>query len=184
MTYTKSKTSPNQMFLRAIISLQDIRLIKSPGQLISSVHFHHQKLHHRSHHVISPPFSRPALLLKNLGHHCLQDKYNPLSMVQPTSWSSFYILSFPYVSIVYFFSRFFCGGPFLKSLLNLSQYCFCFMSVFMFQFFDPKARGTLASQAGIESVPFALEGEIFTPGPPPHCLCTEIRCSRQTDSLF
>ena len=31
-------------------------------------------------------------------------------------------------------------GPFLKSLLNLLQYCFCFI----FQFFGPKACGILA----------------------------------------
>ena len=51
-------------------------------------------------------------------------------------------------------------GPFLKSLLNLLQYCFCFM----FCFFWPQARGILALWPGIEPTSPALEGEILTTG--------------------
>ena len=51
---------------------------------------------------------------------------------------------------------------FLKSLLNLLQYCFCFM----FWFFGPEAYGILAPQPGIEPAPPALEGEVLTTGPP------------------
>ena len=45
-------------------------------------------------------------------------------------------------------------GPFLKSLLNLLLYCFCFM-VF---FFGHKAHGILTPQSGIKPVPPALTG--------------------------
>ena len=56
----------------------------------------------------------------------------------------------------------FLGGHFLKSLLNLLQYCFCFM----FWFFGPGACGILAPQPGIEPAPPALEGKVLTTGPP------------------
>ena len=63
----------------------------------------------------------------------------------------------------WFFLRFFfLCGPFLKSLLNLLQYCFCFL----FQFFGPEACGIFAPRPGIEHVPRALEGEVLTTGPP------------------
>ena len=51
---------------------------------------------------------------------------------------------------------------FFKSLLNLFQYCFCFM----FWFFVCEACGILAPKPGIEPAPPALEGEILTAGPP------------------
>ena len=54
----------------------------------------------------------------------------------------------------YCFQIFFWCGPFLKSLLNLLQYCFCFM----FWFFGHKAQGTLPPQPGIKSAFLALEG--------------------------
>ena len=54
------------------------------------------------------------------------------------------------------------GGPFLKSLLNLLQYCFCFL----FWFFCPMTCGILAPRPGSEPIPPALEGEVLTPGPP------------------
>ena len=50
----------------------------------------------------------------------------------------------------------------LKSLLNLLQYCFCFM----FWFFVHEACGILAPQPGIEPTPAALEGEVLTTVPP------------------
>ena len=54
------------------------------------------------------------------------------------------------------------SGRSLKSLLNLSHYCFCFT----FYFFGHKAHGILALQPGIEPVSPALEGKFLTPGPP------------------
>ena len=51
---------------------------------------------------------------------------------------------------------------FLKSLLNLLQYCFCFM----FYSFGREARGLLAPRPVIEPAPPALEGEVLTTGPP------------------
>ena len=58
---------------------------------------------------------------------------------------------------------FFWCGPFLKSLLNLLQYCFCFM---FFVFFGREACGILAPQPGVEHAPPVLEGEVLTTGPP------------------
>ena len=46
-----------------------------------------------------------------------------------------------------------------KSLLNLLQYCFCFM----FCFFDHKMCGIVAPRPGTEPSPSALEGKILTP---------------------
>ena len=51
---------------------------------------------------------------------------------------------------------------FLKPLLNLLQYCFCFM----FWCFGREACGLLAPQPGIEPAPPELEGEVLTTGPP------------------
>ena len=54
------------------------------------------------------------------------------------------------------------SGRSLESLLNLSQYCFCFT----FYFFGHKAPGILAPQPGIEPMSPALEGKFLTTGPP------------------
>ena len=51
---------------------------------------------------------------------------------------------------------------FLKSLLNLLQYHFCFT----FWFFGREACGILAPRPGIKPAPPALEGEALTTGPP------------------
>ena len=54
---------------------------------------------------------------------------------------------------------------FLKSLLNLLQYCFCFYGFFLFfffWFFGPEACGNLASQPGMEALPPALDDEVLT----------------------
>ena len=59
------------------------------------------------------------------------------------------------------FFLFWCG-PFLKSLLNLSQYRFCFM----FWFLSHEACGIPAPRPGMEPTPPALEGEVLTTGPP------------------
>ena len=71
-------------------------------------------------------------------------------------------------TVLYFLRFFFWCGPFLKSLLNLLQYCFCFM----FWFFGHKACGILSPPPGIESAPPALEGEVLTTGLPGKSLRT------------
>ena len=48
------------------------------------------------------------------------------------------------------------------SLLNLLQYCFCFI----FWFFACETCGILASQAGIEPALLALEGKVLIIGLP------------------
>ena len=53
---------------------------------------------------------------------------------------------------------FFLNGSFLKALLNLLQYCFCFI----FWFFGCETCGILALQLGIEPAPPALAGEVLT----------------------
>ena len=52
-------------------------------------------------------------------------------------------------------------GPFLKSLLDLLQDCFCFM----FWFFGREACGILAPKPGIEPSLPTLEGKVSTTGP-------------------
>ena len=49
-----------------------------------------------------------------------------------------------------------------KSLLNLLQYCFCFM----FWVFDHEACGILAPRPGTEPISPALESEVLITGPP------------------
>ena len=61
-----------------------------------------------------------------------------------------------------FLKRYFYVDHFLKSLLNLLQYCFCFI----FCFFGLQASGILVPQPGIEPAPLALEGTVLIPGPP------------------
>ena len=63
------------------------------------------------------------------------------------------------------FNFFFECEPFLKSLLILLQYCFCFMLCF---FFGYKACGVLAPWPGIKPTPPALKGDVLTglPGKP------------------
>ena len=48
-------------------------------------------------------------------------------------------------------------GPFKRSLLNLLQYCFCFLF--------GEVCEILAPQPGIKPAPPALEGEVLTTGP-------------------
>ena len=71
-------------------------------------------------------------------------------------------ISFFFFFFEIFLKRFFDVDPFLKSLLNLLQYYFCFM----FWFFGPKACWILVPWPGVHSVPPALEGKILIPGPP------------------
>ena len=58
--------------------------------------------------------------------------------------------------------KFFWCRPFLKSLLNLLQYCLCFM----FLFFGHDACGILAPWPGLKPAPPTLEGKVLTTGPP------------------
>ena len=51
-------------------------------------------------------------------------------------------------------------GPYLKSLLNLLQYCFCLF------FFCYEACGILVPRPGIEPTPPTLKGNVLTTGPP------------------
>ena len=60
------------------------------------------------------------------------------------------------------FSFCFSRGPFLKSLLNLLQYCFWFI----FQFFGLEACGVLLPLPGMEPTLPTLEGEVLIAGPP------------------
>ena len=62
----------------------------------------------------------------------------------------------------FFLLRFFWCGQFLKSLLNLLQYCFCFM----FWFFGRQACNILTPWPGIKPTPPALEDKVLTTGPP------------------
>ena len=63
----------------------------------------------------------------------------------------------------YYFLRFFLiWTVFKKSLLNLLQYCLCFI----FWFSDCEACGILALSPGIKPVSLALEGKVLTSGLP------------------
>ena len=72
-----------------------------------------------------------------------------------------------FLFLFFFLKFFFSCGLFLKSLLNLLQYCFCFM----FWFFGQEACGILAPRPGIESTLPALEGDVITTGPPRKSQC-------------
>ena len=61
-----------------------------------------------------------------------------------------------------FLSKIFWCGPFLKSLLNLLQYCFCFM----FWCFGHETCEILAPLPGIKPIPPALEDKVLITGPP------------------
>ena len=69
------------------------------------------------------------------------------------------------MSLLYQFSfkdvYFFGCGPFVKSLLNLPQYCYN-----MFQYFGGETCGIIAPGPGIETVPPALEGKVLITRPP------------------
>ena len=69
----------------------------------------------------------------------------------------FVLFSFFFKELVFFWC-----GLFLKSLLNLLQYCFCIM----FWFFDWEVFGILASWSGIEPASPALESKVLTTRPP------------------
>ena len=56
--------------------------------------------------------------------------------------------------------------PFLKSLLNLLQYCFCFIFGGLFFFFLPRGTWDLCSPTRDRTLTPALEGEVLTTGLP------------------
>ena len=60
-----------------------------------------------------------------------------------------------------FLKNVWCEPFFFKSLLNLLQHCFCFMSCF----FGHEACGVLALRPRIKPSHPALEGEVLTTGP-------------------
>ena len=84
----------------------------------------------------SPPFTRPGVTLsqKNI----------------------------PIDAKFFFFKNFLMWAIFKKSVLNLLQYCFCFVLIF----FGCEAYGILAPSPGIEPSAPALEGKILTTGLP------------------
>ena len=63
-----------------------------------------------------------------------------------------------YIFTCIIFKMFFKYRPLFKSLLNLLQYCFCFL----FWFLGPKACGIIAPQPGIKPDPPALPGKSLT----------------------
>ena len=89
------------------------------------------------------------------------------------SWFNSTLIVCIHVLRLFFYCR-----PFLKSLLNLLQYCFCFM----FRFFVCKAFGILASPPEIKPALLALEGQVLTSGLPEKSLsiyftfCLEGQC--------
>ena len=93
----------------------------------------------------------PDLLHCRLILHCLSHQGLTMMNTMVTSTPA-----------IFFFLKIFWCGPFLKSLLNLSQFCFCFM----FWLFDPEACGILVPQPGIYPTTPALEGDVLTTGPP------------------
>ena len=82
------------------------------------------------------------------------------------AWDNFHVPSIFISSVLCISKRFlnfwrlFLYVPFLKSLLNLSQYCFCFI----FWDFGCEACEILAPWPGLEPASFALEGEVLTTG--------------------
>ena len=90
--------------------------------------------------------------------------------------STFYdagMLWVSYLSNYVLFEKIFWCGPLLKSLLNLLQYCLCFM----FWFFGYQTCGILPPRPGIEPTPFALEDKVLSTGPPGKSVsnCTAIQ---------
>ena len=63
------------------------------------------------------------------------------------------------LELVHFFKDFFKRGPFENSVLNLLQYCFCFM----FWCFGHEACGNLAPQLGTEPIRWSLNDLMTEP---------------------
>ena len=74
------------------------------------------------------------------------------------SWLLWYLTYFDQCDFLKYFFKIFWCGPFLKSLLNLLQYCSWFFSC--------EACGVLAPRPGIKPAPLAVGGKIWTTRPP------------------
>ena len=70
----------------------------------------------------------------------------------------------------FFFKFFVLMWTIFKVFIKLLQYCF----YFMFWFFGPEARGTLAPRPGIKPAAPALEGGVSTTGPPGKSLSSHL----------
>ena len=101
--------------------------------------------------------------LQRIGHDLVTKSHNVdryAVSLNPHNQCVWYVIS------LFFFKNIFLDvDHFLKSLLNLLKYCFCFI----FHFFGPKAYEILAPQPGIKPVPPSLEGKVLTTGPPGKC---------------
>ena len=75
--------------------------------------------------------------------------------------NAFTLSIYVHTSEIIFLKIFLCG-PFLKPLMNLLQYDFCFM-VWLFVC---KAHGILPPQSGIKTILPALKSEVLSTGPP------------------
>ena len=89
-----------------------------------------------------------------LQSHFLAPSYSFTVFLSSDSMKKHY--AYPYTAKISLY------GPFLKSLLNLLQYYFCFI----FWFFGHRACGILALQPEIEPAQPVLEGEVLTTGLP------------------
>ena len=76
-----------------------------------------------------------------------------LSFPLKLAWAEFFFFFFGVCNVDHFF---------FKPLLNLLQYCICFM----FQFLGHQACGILVPWPGIEPTPPGVEGKVLTTGPP------------------
>ena len=75
-------------------------------------------------------------------------------------WSlgvSFPCLLLTFLFLLFFFFKIFLMKNSAKCLLNLLQYCFCFM----FRFVGCEACGILAPRPGVKPAPLALEGQVL-----------------------
>ena len=79
-------------------------------------------------------------------------KHKDRDFISPTGIFFEFFLFFPL--------KLFSCVPFLKSLLNVLKYCFCFM------FLGHKACRILAPWLGIEPISPALKSKVLTAGPP------------------
>ena len=113
-----------------------------------------------------------TLLEENIGWWC-NVMLKSLRSYQVPSWPTWVSTKVPgcwrlppsCLKLLFFLRFVFWCGPFLKSSLNLLQYCFHFTFLFFFLFFGGRgACGILAPWPGIEHTPHALEGEILTTG--------------------
>ena len=110
--------------------------------------------------VMAPKWNlspNPSICMLNLSFSLLFTWFWAQVFDHKSSWIFLFLHTF-----FFFFKEFSGCGPFLKSLLNFLQYCFCFM----FCFFGHEACGVLAPQPGIEPSPPALESKVLTTGWP------------------